>query len=499
VDNRLREGLAKGRFTVTVEVVAPERTKDLGVAMAPILRTARALAQDPRVAALSVTDRVKSDHDHDPVRVALEVGWASGKAPLVHFSGKDRTPADLEAALERMDALGLDNLLCVTGDRLKTPPADRPVRYLDSVNAIALARGLRPASLVAAAVSPFKYTEEATLNQYLKMGKKHRAGADYLITQVGWDVRKLADLRRYRAERGLAQPVVAGLMLLPPGAARYLHEGHVPGVVVTDDLLALVESEARAPDRGAARRFERLALQIVGAELMGYAGAQLSGLARSDDVGRTLELAAGWRDRLRTLEDWSREWQERHRLPGGAPARLAAAPAYFRFAPGPDDGAARPATAGERARYRALAALGRALFDRRSPVHRLLRPLARRVPPDSAVAEGLMRIERLVKAPLFGCRACGFCRLPETFYVCPETCPKGLANGPCGGSAGNTCEAGDRECIHSVKYRLAKAAGALDDLERTVIPPVPPPHRGSSWLNHYAGRNPENPSSPHSR
>ncbi|HLE44771.1 MAG TPA: hypothetical protein VJB36_12205, partial [Methylomirabilota bacterium] len=79
MDNRLREGLAKGQFTVTVEVVAPERTKDLGVALAPILRTARALAQDPRVAGLSVTDRVKSDHDHDPVRVALEVGWASGK------------------------------------------------------------------------------------------------------------------------------------------------------------------------------------------------------------------------------------------------------------------------------------------------------------------------------------------------------------------------------------------------------------------------------------
>ena len=28
------------------------------------------------------------------------------------------------------------------------------------------------------------------------------------------------------------------------------------------------------------------------------------------------------------------------------------------------------------------------------------------------------------------------------------------------------------------------------DLERTVIPPVPPPHHGSSWLNHWAGRNP---------
>lgn len=490
MENGLREGLAKGRFTVAVEVVTPEQTKALGAALAPILRTARALAQDPRVAGLTVTDRVKSDHDHDPVRVALEVAWASGKAPLVHLSGKDRTEADLEASLARMDALGLENVLCVTGDRLKHPPEDRPVRYVDSVNAVALARKLHPASLIAAAVSPFKYTEEAALNQYLKMGKKHRAGADYLITQVGWDMRKLAELLGYREAHGLTHPVVANLMLLPPGAARFIHKGNVPGVVVTDDLLALVESEAQAPDKGAAKRLERLALQIVSVELMGYAGVQLSGLARQDDIRRVLDVTAGWRDRLPTLEDWEREWQERHRLPGGAPARLAPHPAYFLGPPGPDGGAARPVTLRERLRYRALATLGAVVFHGASPVHRVLRPLARRVAPDSRVADWLMRLERRVKEPLFGCRTCGFCRLPETFYVCPETCPKGLANGPCGGSTGNTCEAGDRECIHSVKYRLAKAAGAVDDLERTLIPPVPPPHRGSSWLNHWAGRDP---------
>lgn len=491
VENRLREALAKGTPAVTVEVVAPEREKPLGPALAPVLRLARALGSDPRVAGLSVTDRVRSDQDHDPIRIALELAWASGKAPLVHLSGKDRVPADLERALARLDELGLENVLCVTGDRLKSPPADRPVRYLDSVNAVAMTRRVLPSSLVAAAVSPFKYTEEAAHNQYLKMAKKHRAGADYVITQVGWDMRKLAELSRYRLARGLTQPAVANLMLLPAGAARYLHTGAVPGVVVTADLLALVEGEARADDRGVASRFDRLALQIVGALHMGYAGVQLSGLSRPEDVGRVLDLVERRRAELPTPEDWQRAWDERHRLPGGAPARLHPEGGYFLFDAAPAGGMAARPTLGERARYRALSIVGTAVFHRASPLYRLLGPVARRVRPDSTTAAWLARLERRVKAPLFGCQVCGFCRLPDTFYVCPETCPKGLANGPCGGSDGNLCEAGDRECVHALRYRLAREAGRLPALERTVIPPVPEPRGGSSWLRHYAGRDPE--------
>jgi hypothetical protein len=41
-----------------------------------------------------------------------------------------------------------------------------------------------------------------------------------------------------------------------------------------------------------------------------------------------------------------------------------------------------------------------------------------------------------------------------------------------------------------VRYRIAKAAGQLGRLERTLIPPVPEPRGGSSWVNHFAGRSP---------
>jgi methylenetetrahydrofolate reductase (NADPH) len=121
----------------------------------------------------------------------------------------------------------------------------------------------------------------------------------------------------------------------------------------------------------------------------------------------------------------------------------------------------------------------------------LLGPILRRVPRDSALERGLHAVERRIKEPVVGCQTCGFCRLPYTSYVCPETCPKGLANGPCGGTSDNTCEFGDRECIHNAKYRIARDTGRLAELEGLLIPPVPASSRNTcSWTNHFRGDDP---------
>jgi len=84
-----------------------------------------------------------------------------------------------------------------------------------------------------------------------------------------------------------------------------------------------------------------------------------------------------------------------------------------------------------------------------------------------------------------GCETCGFCRIPYVEYICPETCPKGLANGPCSGTDDNVCEFKDRECIHNRKYRIAKSTNRLSDLETIVIPAVTGTRMTSSWVNKY--------------
>lgn len=61
----------------------------------------------------------------------------------------------------------------------------------------------------------------------------------------------------------------------------------------------------------------------------------------------------------------------------------------------------------------------------------------------------LDRGEAFLKGLVFGCRACGQCVLRANAMTCPMRCPKGLRNGPCGGTLGGRCEVDPgRPCIH---------------------------------------------------
>ncbi len=504
-DNVLRRRLERGEFVISIEFVTPETTEEFEAAIAPVIELAQHIKADSRVHAIAVTDRVKSDRDHDPVLVAECVAEASGKSPLIHLSGKDRDPQWAADALRRAEISGLDNLLLITGDKVKSEPADRRVRYYDSVNMIAQARGVNAGFHLSAAVSPFKYREEELMNQYLKMAKKELAGADCFITQVGWDMLKFKELMAYRRRRGFRAPVMAGGMLLTAARARYIREHKLAGIVVTDELQARLDLEAKQPDKGIGAAYRRLALQIVGWRRLGYAGVQITGMHHHAKLDRLFQQVDGLDRGLASEGAWWDAWW--HGLRNADHGRVATAPAhgFYLFEElGRADGWNVPVDAltmrdlgrspepdVEWKRFQRLDRLDELVFKEGSPGAAVLKPLARLVPSGSAVERGLHWVEQRIKGPLVGCETCGFCRLPYTAYVCPETCPKGLANGPCGGTSDNTCEFGDRECIHNVKYRAARAAGHLDQLEQVLIPAVDAATRGScSWTNHFRGEDP---------
>ncbi|MBI2879167.1 MAG: methylenetetrahydrofolate reductase C-terminal domain-containing protein, partial [Candidatus Rokubacteria bacterium] len=371
---------------------------------------------------------------------------------------------------------------------VKAPPGDRPVGYVDAVHAIQEARALSPGFLVAAAVCPFKYREEECLNQYLKLVKKWRVGADYFITQIGFDMRKFKECIVYARARGLGVPLFANVLALTAGRGRYIRQHAMPGITITDELQALVEAEAQDPAKGAARALERLALQIVGLRLMGYAGVQLTGVQTPGRLQALLDRVEGLEAAIPTEAAWAEAWQASLTRPDGTLVPTAPAGGFYLDGGPPAQGVR--ASFGAYAKYLALDGVDHLLFQEGSPGARLFAPLARRLPDGSRLARAVHGFERLSKEPL-GCQSCGVCRLPHTFYVCPETCPKGLANGPCGGTRENTCEFGDRECIHTLTYRLAKRAHALKALEAVVIPAVPAERRGTcSWLHHFRGQDP---------
>jgi hypothetical protein len=106
-----------------------------------------------------------------------------------------------------------------------------------------------------------------------------------------------------------------------------------------------------------------------------------------------------------------------------------------------------------------------------------------------ALAKTLERAELAIKRPAFGCQACGNCVLGHMEYVCPQTCPKQMRNGPCGGSDMGRCEVVDRPCIWVGVWQRASQAGRIDDL-RTYVPPPDRSLTGtSSWINYFLDRD----------
>jgi 5,10-methylenetetrahydrofolate reductase len=84
----------------------------------------------------------------------------------------------------------------------------------------------------------------------------------------------------------------------------------------------------------------------------------------------------------------------------------------------------------------------------------------------------LAAVERVTKGPTFGCRMCGNCLLQETAFICPMECPKGLRNGPCGGSTPEYCYVDEtRPCIWYKIFDRAFEMGR-EEMLLEVLPPL---------------------------
>lgn len=499
--NHLAEALAARRFFWSLEFI-PSVDRVLRDELVKLGGIAAVMREHPLLTTFAVTDRVVSERDPEPVAAAANLLDATGKQPLVHFSGKGREMVDLERTVERMTENGLSNLLLLTGDRLKSEPACGRARYLESVPAVQAVRHWRPEWLLAVALNPFKYREEDAMAQYLKLSKKVAAGANLMITQIGFDPAKYDEVQQWVASRHGSVPIVANVLPLSAARARYMRAHQLAGITISDSLMALLETESTSlPDKGNSRVLRRLALQIVGVRQAGYAGVQVTGLHTPEKL---VELEAAVARAARDCPDaetWQEAWSDALTAPDGTKAdpvpphaRWYLPGRVLRSGPVRQGIASMPgarASVGRRARYKLLDAVHSTLFGDGVLPRAFGAVLRAAVPAAGLRARLLERFEYAVKHPLVGCETCGMCRLAATQYVCPETCPKGLANGPCGGTTENRCEFGDRECIHSVKYRIAKTEGVLDELEQLLIPAVPLERRHtSSWPAHFQGRGP---------
>jgi methylenetetrahydrofolate reductase (NADPH) len=467
--NPLRETLTAGKFCYVVELVASRLTRE-----ARLLEVASNLAQVPGVVAGSITSYAGGAMGRDPIRVGT-AARARGLVPNIHLTCVNRNVAAARRALEDLHALGIENVLALTGDYPKSGASDatpQPSFDLDSVQLVALIAEMRAQGLpfwISVAVSPFKYTEADCAYQYLKLEKKIAAGADCAITQLGYDARKFRELKRYLDERGLRTPLLGSVYVLHAKAAEKMSKGEPPGCWVSPELLEQIKTETQSADKGLAARLERAAAMVAILRGLGYAGAYLGGDHRADHV----------RWIIKRSEALAPKWEE-------LADRLAFAPTngFYLHESAP----ARPRKPGFVPRL--LEGFGR-LFPVNKPgkLRDVLTAIFRWVDRRPKLARGVERFEFAIKSPLFGCQACGNCVLGHMEYVCPQTCPKGMRNGPCGGTLNGRCEVVDKPCIWVEVYSRAMSEKRLDDL-KIYIPPRNKSLSGtSSWINYFLERD----------
>jgi methylenetetrahydrofolate reductase (NADPH) len=466
--NPLRESLEQKRFCYVVELVASRLKRE-----AQLLGVASQLARVPGVVAGSITSYAGGALGHDPIRVGT-AARARGLVPNIHLTCVGRDRSELRKALEDLHTLGIENVFALTGDypKVKDPHGPEAAFDLDSVQLVELISELRRRGMnfwIAAAVSPFKYTEPDCVYQYLKLKKKIAAGADYAITQLGYDVRKFRELKRYLDEEGVPTPVLGNVYVLSAKAAEKMSKAEPPGCWVSPELLEKIREEAQAADRGVAARLERAARMVAVVRGLGYAGAYLGGDHNAKRIQwiikRSEALADRWEELAEEFTYVPKGGFYLYETPKAVPIRRGIVPRLL-------DRMAKTFPVNRQGRLRSFLTRSLQWIDKRP-----------------AAAHALERIEFAIKAPLFGCQACGNCVLSHMEYVCPQTCPKNMRNGPCGGTFNGQCEVVDKPCIWVAVYERAKASGHMDVLENYVPPPNRALEGTSSWINYFLNRD----------
>ncbi len=493
--------LDRDTFSITWELVPGRGSFEK--AQAEVISSAEKAAKGGKVHALTLTDNPSGNPAISAEMLGAEVNRL-GIEPLVHFTCKDKNRNELEALLHGLERAGVRNLLVMTGDYTYSGYKGRskPVFDLDATQLLGLVgelnKGLEVPTLKGtanlapthffpgAAISPFKAQEAEQMGQYYKLKKKLEAGAQFIVTQLGYDARKFQEVLLVMKQLGFGQvPVVGNLYVLTAPAARLMNKNGVPGCVVTDKLLAQLEAEAADKATAKGERLERAARMYAFMKGMGFAGVHIGGHGLSYDdveliIGRGEELAPNWLEIVREFD---------YPQPNG----------WYYFDKDPETGLNSEAPVdrsknrpGVGLGYRGFRLLHASMFEPKGIFFGLMRGVAKAI-DGSRVEHCFTRLEHIGKQVTNECLHCGDCGLFDVAYLCPMSqCPKGQRNGPCGGGYQGWCEVypDERQCIYVRAYNRLKHYGEEEELGAYEVAPVNYDlYRTSSWLNYYMGRD----------
>ena len=282
-----------GRFVVTVEVSPPD-SSDPGVLIARASRF-RDLAD-----AINITDGAGANC-HMSSAAAAAILVANGLTPVAQFSCRDRNRIALQGDILGAAALGVRNILCLTGDDVSQGdhPYAKPVFDVDLISLLRITQDMRDRGIFASGrkldVAPNLFLG-ATANPFVppfrdrigNLERKIDAGAQFIQTQFCFDVPMLVDFMRDLRARSLHQrcAIIVGVGTLSTAKSLRHMARHVPGVHIPESILKRI---AGAEDQKAEAKAVLVETIRAVSEIEGVAGVHLMGYRNDDMLAEAIE------------------------------------------------------------------------------------------------------------------------------------------------------------------------------------------------------------------
>ena len=237
---KITELFKQGEFVVSAEVGPPK-----GIHIEGLLEEAKTYLSG--ITAVNVTDNQSSVMRLGSLATCKALK-DEGLTPIYQLTCRDRNRIALQSDLLSAAMLGIDNILCLTGDHTKMGdhPQAKPVFDLDSVSLLHTVKQLEsgvdlggnelvgepPKFAKGAVVSPCSDSVDA---QLAKMERKVMAGADYFQTQAVYEPEKFIKFREKASQFG--KPVQLGIVIpKSAGMAKFMNK-NVAGIHVPDEMI----------------------------------------------------------------------------------------------------------------------------------------------------------------------------------------------------------------------------------------------------------------------
>jgi len=258
--SRLERVLAAGQFAVTSELGPPQNADP-----EPIRKKA-ALYQG-KVDGVNITDNQTAVVRLSSIASAA-IALPCGVEPIIQMVCRDRNRIALQSDLLGAAALGIRNVLLLSGDHQKfgNHPSAKGVFDLDSVQLIAMVKGMRderkflcgdpikdhePRFFIGAVENPFADPFEFRV---ARLAKKVEAGADFIQTQCVFDLPRFEAWMKLVVREGLHRRVSILAGLTPVRSPKALHymKNEVAGMSIPDELIRRMEAAKDPKEEGVA-------------------------------------------------------------------------------------------------------------------------------------------------------------------------------------------------------------------------------------------------------